>query len=181
LGRRKRGWNAASGLSLADLRRLIDAKEAESARLAERRESIVAELADVEAQIAEGGAPRAKPGRKAKRRGPGRPRKAKATRAKRSPAKKTRAKRTRAKKTLGKRARAKRSGAKRPEGQSELHGLIRGALTGSPAPQKATEIAKKVVDSGYKTKSKLFHLVVGQRLAEMKDVKKPARGLYALA
>ena len=34
--------------------------------------------------------------------------------------------------------------------------------------------------SGYKTKSKVFHLIVGQRLAEMKDVKKAARGLYTV-
>ena len=44
---------------------------------------------------------------------------------------------------------------------------------------KVADIAKKVLAAGYKTKSKVFHLIVGQRLAEMKDVKKPARGLYA--
>ena len=58
---------------------------------------------------------------------------------------------------------------------------VRDFLKGSSEPMKAADIAKKVLDSGYKTKSKVFHLIVGQRLAEMKDVKKPGRGLYSLA
>jgi hypothetical protein len=53
-------------------------------------------------------------------------------------------------------------------------------MKGTSEPLKAADIAKKVLAGGYETKSKVFHLIVGQRLAEMKDVKKPGRGVYEL-
>ena len=62
-----------------------------------------------------------------------------------------------------------------------MHNNVREVLKGSSEPMKAADIAKKVLSGGHETKSKVFHLIVGQRLAEMKDVKKPGRGLYSLA
>jgi hypothetical protein len=165
LGRRKRGWKAASALSLEALRRLVETKATE---LAARREELVAELATIDSDLATtgGAAPKRGPGRPRKTgRGPGRPPKAK--RVGRPPG---------SGKAKGK---GKRRGRKPgPKGQSELHNMIRSALSASSEPLKVADIAKKVLASGYKTKSKVFHLIVGQRLAEMKDVKKAARGLY---
>jgi len=167
MGRRKRGWNAASGLSLADLRRLLDEKSAENDRLSARREELAAELSDVEAELAAAGGGK-KRGRKPGKRRPGRPPKA------------GRRGRLAKAKDLG-RPKGKRRGRKPgPKGQSDLHNAIRSAMSGASEPMKAADIAKRVVSSGYKTKSKVFHLIVGQRLAEMKDVKKPERGLYVL-
>jgi len=167
LGRMKRGWNVASSLTLADLRRLIESKEAETAQLSERRDDLVAELGDLDARIAANGDGGSKRGRKPGRRGPGRPRKSKAKRGR--PAKKVR------------RRKGKRRGRKAgPKGQSDLHNAIRAALNGSSDPMKIPEIAKKVRASGYKTKSANFKVIVGSRLGEMNDVTKPARGLYAL-
>jgi hypothetical protein len=158
-------------LSLADLQVLIDAKHSE---LATRREQIAAELASIDAQIGagEGGsAPKRRgPGRPKLKRGPGRPRKVKASAKRGRPAKATTARKS------GKR-RGRPAG---PKGQSPLHDAIRTSMKGAAAPMKAVDIAKKVMDGGYKTKSKVFHLIIGQRLAEMADVVKPERGLYAL-
>ena len=52
MGRRKRGWKAASALSLEALRRLVETKATE---LAARREELVAELAAIEADLATSG------------------------------------------------------------------------------------------------------------------------------
>ena len=67
-----------------------------------------------------------------------------------------------------------------PKGQSELHNAIRGALAKSSEPMKLAELADKVLSGGYKSKSSHFGVIVGQRLTEMKDVKKAGRGLYRL-
>jgi hypothetical protein len=161
LGRRKRGWKAASGLSLEALRQLLEAK---ASALTARREELAAELAAIDADLSATGSAPAKrgPGRPRKSgRGPGRPPKAKVGR------------------PPGGGKKGKRRGRKPgPKGQSELHNMIRSALSSSSTALKVADIAKKVLAAGYKTKSKVFHLIVGQRLAEMKDVKKPARGLY---
>ena len=155
MGRRKRGWSAASGLGLADLQRLIEAKHSE---LAARRSAIAAELEAIDAELGGGnGAVRRRaPGRPAKSgRGPGRP--------------------PRVGRSKGRRGRPPKGA-----GRSELHDRIRTAMKGASAPMKATDIAKKVLAGGYETKSKVFHLIVGQRLAEMRDVRKPERGVYEL-
>ena len=152
----------ASALSLDDLRRMIEEKESS---VSARRAELVAELDAVDAELAAGGGG-AKRGRRPGKRGPGRP--PKTGRRPGRPAK------------LG-RPKGKRRGRKPgPKGQSDLHNRVREVLKGSSEPMKAADIAKKVIDSGYKTKSKVFHLIVGQRLAEMKDVKKPERGLYTI-
>ena len=162
MGRRKRGWNVASALSLEDLRRMIEEKES---AVSERRDQLLAELDAVDAELAAGGGG-AKRGRKPGKRGPGRP--PKSGRRPGRPAK------------LG-RPKGKRRGRKPgPKGQSDLHNRVREVLKGSKEPMKATDIAKNVLSGGYETKSKVFHLIVGQRLAEMKDVKKPGRGLYTI-
>jgi hypothetical protein len=167
LGRRKRGWKAASALSLEALRRLVETKATE---LTARREELVAELATIDADLAT-------TGEAAPKRGPGRPRKSG-----RGPGRPPKAKRLGRPPGSGKgKGKGKRRGRKPgPKGQSELHNMIRSALSSSSEPLKVADIAKKVLASGYKTKSKVFHLIVGQRLAEMKDVKKAARGLYTV-
>ncbi len=160
MGRRKRGWNAASALSLGDLRRLFEAKESQIAKLAARRDAAAAELAAVESELAAAGG-----GGMPAKRGPGRPPKmAKLGRGPGRP------------KGSGKR-RGRKPGVK---GQSELHNAIRSALKSGGEPMKLADLAKKVVSGGYKTKSKHFPMIVGMRLTEMKDVKKAGRGLYAM-
>ncbi len=160
MGRRKRGWNAASALSLGDLRRLFEAKEAQIAKLAARRDAAAAELAAVEQELEAAGG-----GGMPTRRGPGRP--PKAARSGRGPGRP---------KGSGKR-RGRKPGVK---GQSDLHNAIRAALKGASEPMKLADLAKKVVSDGYKTKSSHFPMIVGMRLSEMKDVKKAGRGLYAM-
>jgi hypothetical protein len=163
LGRRKRGWKAAASLSLEALRNLVETKAAE---LAARRDQLVAELAAIEGDLtSSGGAPKRGPGRPRKTgRGPGRPRKAR-----------------RPGRPAGSGRKGKRRGRKPgPKGQSELHNKIRSSLGASSEPLRVADIAKKVLAAGYKTKSKVFHLIIGQRLAEMKDVKKAGRGLYTM-
>jgi hypothetical protein len=169
LARRKRGWNEASRLTLIDLQRLIDEKHTQAAKLEKRRDAVVAELADIDAELGSVGAGRAD--RRRGKRGPGRPPKAGR---RRGPGRPPKAKRGR---PAGKR-RGRKPG---PKGQSPLHNAIRVALNGAAEPMGPTDIAAKVRAGGYKTKSKTFNVIVAQRLTEMKDVKKPARGLYAIA
>ncbi len=163
--------SSLSSLSLSDLQALIEAKHSE---LATRRAEIAAEIASIDAQIGAGegsGAPKRRgPGRPKVKRGPGRRPKVKAKAKRGRPAKAAKAR------TSGKR-RGRPAG---PKGQSPLHDAIRAAMNGAAAPMKAVDIAKRVVDGGYRTKSKVFHLIIGQRLAEMADVVKPERGLYVL-
>ena len=162
MGRRKRGWNVAAAMSLDDLRRMIEERESS---ISSRRDQLLAELEAVDAELSSssGGQRR---GRKPGKRGPGRP--PKSRRGSGRPPKPGR-------------ATGKRPGRKPgPKGQSDLHNRLRDVLKGSSEPLKATDIAKKVLRGGYETRSKVFHLIVGQRLAEMKDVKKPGRGLYAI-
>ena len=73
MGRRKRGWKAASGLSLGALRQMVEAKHA---ALTARREEVAAELAAIDADLGstDAAAPvRRGPGRPKGQRGPGRP------------------------------------------------------------------------------------------------------------
>jgi hypothetical protein len=160
LGRRKKGWNVASALSIADLQKLVEAKLASVEKLASRRAELAAELDEIDAELAAaGGVVKRGPGRprtvggrgpgrppkNGRRRGPGRP---KGSRNKPKPG--------------GKRGR--KAG---PKGQSPLHNLIRDALKTAGEPMKAGAIAEKVVAAGYATKSKSFPLIVGQRLKEI--------------
>jgi len=170
LGRRKRGWKVMAAMSLGDLQRIIEAKESEVARLMERRDDLQAQLDEVDAQIAgSGGEVRRGPGRPRGRRGPGRPPKA----GRRGPG--------RPPKRGPGRPKGKRRGRKAgPKGQSPLHNAIRDALKGASEPMKLADIADKVKSGGYKTKSANFTVILGQRLPEMKDVKKAGRGLYVM-
>src|SRR5262249_9771777 len=123
MGRRKRGWNAAAGLSLDVLRQMLNSKVAD---LASRRDELASELADVEDQLAAAGGagmPRRRgPGRPPKR-GPGRPPKMG-----RGPGRP---------KGSGKGRRGRKPG---PKGQSELHNAIRGALKSSSDAMKLDQI-----------------------------------------
>ncbi len=171
LKREKRLSASSSTLTLGDLSRLLRERESAIAEMTSRRDALAAEIARVDEEVAAAvGEVTMKRGRKPGKRGPGRPPKI-ATKAKRGrPAT--------AAKTMEK---AKRSGRPAgPKGQSGLHNAIRAALTGATDPVKAVNIAKMVLASGYETKSKVFHLIIGHRLAEMSDVVKPERGLYAL-
>src|SRR5262245_7617461 len=123
MGRRKRGWNAASELGLADLQRLIEAKHSE---LVARRSTVVAELEEIDAQL--DGVGRSAP--TSERRRPGRP--PKSGRRPGRPAKVGRPK--------GKRGRPTTAA-----GQSDLHDRIRAAMKGASQPMKAADIAKKVL------------------------------------
>ena len=164
MGRRKRGWKAASGLSLADLRRMLEEKEGQLSGLTERRDELAAELAEVEAELAAaGGAVRRGPGRPAGRRGPGRP--------------KGSGRRLGRPKGSGKGKRGRPAG---PKGQSDLHNAIRKVLKGSSEPMKLADVAAAVKKNGYATKSKHFPMIVGMRLTEMADAKKAGRGLYTM-
>jgi len=60
-----------------------------------------------------------------------------------------------------------------------LYAAIRAAMTGSES-MKAGDVALKVVNGGFATTNKAFHLEVGRRLAEMPDVAKSDAGTYAL-
>ncbi len=157
MARRKRFSRSVSGLSLADLRRMLDEKQNS---LTTRRAALATELAAVDAEIAAAGgaapAPTEAPKAPARR---GRPPKSAAAAPRR-----------------GKR-RGRKAGAK---GHSVLHEAIRAALGTSSEPMRIPVIEAKVLASGYETKSARFAAILGQRLVEMSDVVKPGRGLYAL-
>jgi DNA-binding transcriptional MerR regulator len=165
LGRRKRGWKAASGFSLADLRRLLDEREGQLGSLATKRDELSAQLAAVEAELAAAGGGvlvvKRGPGRPPGKRGPGR-----LPKSGRGPGRP---------KGSGKRGR--KPG---PKGQSDLHNAIRAVLKGSAEPMKIGDIAGKVKANGYKTKSKNFGVILGLRLSEMADVKRVERGVYSM-
>jgi DNA-binding transcriptional MerR regulator len=174
VGRRKRGWNAASGLSLNDLRRMLEEKEGQLSGLAERRDELAAELAEVEAELAAaGGAVRRGPGRPPGKRGPGRPKGSG-----RGPGRPPKSGRGPGRpKGSGKGKPGRKPG---PKGQSELHNAIRAVLKGSAEPMKLVDVAAKVKSNGYKTKSKNFGVILGLRLSEMADVKRVERGVYSM-
>jgi hypothetical protein len=247
LGRRKRGWKAASGLSLGNLRRLVEAKESLIAKLARLRAKLAAKLATAEADLAAAGggivstvgdvvaAVKRGPGRPKGKRGPGRPKGSKnkpKAGGKRGPGRPKGSRNKPKAKVGGKRGPGrppkalaaslssrtpKKRGPGRPgrfktktkvatkvkhgrpttaaattaskatpapsaprKDYGPLDTAIRAAMTGATAPMKAGDIAKKVVEGGYATTNKAFHLEVGRRLAEMDDVAKPEPGLYAL-
>ena len=58
--------------------------------------------------------------------------------------------------------------------------MIRKTLGSSSEPMKLADLSKAILSSGYKTGSSRFAVIVGQRLSEMKDVKKAGRGLYTM-
>ncbi|HET6162481.1 MAG TPA: hypothetical protein VFG37_02365, partial [Planctomycetota bacterium] len=70
MGRRKRGAAAAAGLTLAELRRLIDEREGKLAELAARRDALAAELQELDAEIGDGGAPAPRRRRRGRKPGP---------------------------------------------------------------------------------------------------------------
>jgi hypothetical protein len=170
LGRRKRGWKAASGLSLEALRRLVVAKESLIEKLSRLRATLASKLATVEEELAAAGggimstvgtavaSAGRRLGRPKGKRGPGRPKGSK-----NKP------------KAGGKRGR--KAG---PKGQSELHNAIRAVLESSAEPMKLVDVAAKVKANGYETKSKNFPVILGLRLSEMKDVKRVERGVYTM-
>jgi hypothetical protein len=169
MGRKKRGWNAALGLSLGDLRRMLEEKESQLTGLAARRDELAAELSEVEAELAAAGGgvvTRRGPGRPPGKRGPGRPRGS----GNRGPGRP---------KGSGKRGR-KPGRPKGAKGQSELHNAIRTVLKSSSEPMKLGDIADKVKSNGYKTASKNFGVILGLRLSEMADVKRVGRGVYTM-
>jgi hypothetical protein len=174
LGRRKRGWKAAAGLSLKDLHRLFEAKESQIAKLTKLREKLASELADVEGDLAAAGggvvstadadvatAPKRGPGRPPGKRGPGRPK----------------GKRGRPK---GSKNKVSAAGRRGPRGEGGVQTYILKALASTSGPMKLADLAKKVIGLGYKTSSSRFNVIVGQRVSEMKGVKKVGRGMYQL-
>lgn len=166
MGRRKRGWKAASGLSLDALRQLLDTKQAE---LTARRTELAAELEAIDAEIGGGGAVRRGPGRPPGKRGPGRP-----------PGKRGPGRPPKSARGPG-RPRGRRRGRPAvPKGQSDLHNAIRSVLKASAEPMKLADVASKVKANGYSTKSKNFAVILGLRLSEMGDVKRVVRGVYTM-
>lgn len=165
MGRRKRGWKAAVAMSLAELRRMFTVKESQISRLRARRDELLAELATVESDLSSASKESARRvGRKVAVRG--RPRRSGGPAKSRRPLRAAR-----------KRAAAGRRG---PRGDQGVHNFIRKVLAAARAPMKLAEIAKRVLSAGYKTTSSRFAVIVGQRLSEMKEVKKAGRGMYAL-
>ena len=164
MGRRKRGWKAASGLSLGALSQML---EKQRAALVAQRDEIASELAAIDADLGSVGvapaAPKRGPGRPPGKRGPGRPKGSG-----RGPGRP---------KGSGKGKRGRKPG---PKGQSDLHNAIRVVLKGSSEPMKLADIAVAVKKNGYATKSKHFPMIVGMRLTEMADAKKAGRGLYTM-
>ena len=153
---KKRGWKAISGFSLADLRKIFEQKEKQISALSTRRDELAAELADVEAQLTAatggGSSPEPSVGRKVA--------------AVKAPAPKKRGRR--------------KGGTRGPRGEGGLQNMIRNVLAEAKEPVKLAAIADRVLAAGYQTGSTRFGVIVGQRLSEMKDVKKAGRGLYAM-
>jgi len=169
MARKKRGGRRkarAGAVTLADLQRMLDQKTAEIDSLRERREELANELAAVDAALSlESGA----------KRGPGRPRKnfGSAPAATRRKGRKQAAKRGKGRKARG--------GKRGPRGEGGLQSMIRKVLGASGSePMKLADVAAKVLEAGYQTGSSRFGVIVGQRLSEMKDVKKAGRGMYTL-
>jgi hypothetical protein len=160
MGRRKSAAKALAGFSLAELQALIAQRaQAELKGLSARRAELVAELAELDAAIgAAGGAPA--------KRGPGRPPKAAGA-----------AKGAKPGRRKGRRGGAGKRG---PRGDGGLQAMIRKVLGEASEPMKLAAIAEKVLAAGYETSSTRFAVIVGQRLSEMKDVKKAGRGLYTM-
>jgi len=154
---------------------MLEEKEGQLSGLAERRDELAAQLAEVEAELAAaggGGAMRRGPGRPPGKRGPGRPP------GKRGPGRPKGSGRGPGRpKGSGKGKPGRKPG---PKGQSELHNAIRAVLKGSSEPMKLADIAVAVKKNGYATKSKHFPMIVGMRLTEMADAKKAGRGLYTM-
>jgi hypothetical protein len=152
-------------MSLAELRRMFLVKESQIESLRSRREQLRSELAEVESQLTSAaGAGRKRAGRPDGVRG--RPRR------RGRPAKARRPVRA---------ARSRGSAGRRgPRGDQGVHNFIRKVLAAGRAPMKLAEIAKKVLAAGYRTTSSRFAVIVGQRLSEMKEVKKAGRGMYSL-
>jgi hypothetical protein len=158
LARKKRGRRSSGAFSLADLQDLVEAKEREIGGFQSEREALLARMQQIDGMIAA-----ASGGGRGGRRRSGRPAKAKGAR------------------KAGRRfagRRGKRRGGAR--GESGLAAMIAKVLKDSKEPVKLAEIAKRVLAAGYETSSGRFGVIVGQRLSEMKGVKKAGRGLYSL-
>lgn len=154
-------------MSLAELRHMFRAKESQIAALRTRRRKLLSELAAIESHLSSAANGVARTAREslAVRRGSRRRGAAAASNSRRPP------KSTRSRSTAGRRG---------PRGDEGVHNFIRKVLVAARAPMKLAEIAKRVLASGYRTTSSRFAVIVGQRLSEMKGVKKAGRGMYAL-
>ena len=160
MGRRKSAAKALAGFSLAELQSIIAQRTAaEVNALGDRRTELLRELADVDAALAAAGS--------APKRGPGRPRKIDSALVGAKSAAKSGAKKG-------------RTGKRGPRGEGGLQSMVRAALDGAAEPMKLADVAAKVLELGYQTSSTRFAVIVGQRLSEMKDVKRVGRGLYQL-
>lgn len=146
---------ATPPMTLADLRRALDAKERELRHMVARREALAREIEELgetlEAMLAgsaaaPGRAAAAKPGRRG--------RKAAAADGK------------------GRRSRGPREGS--------LPVVIRSVLERVVGPMRVGEIAQAVVKAGYASRSSNLNIIVANRLAQMGDVEKVERGLYQL-
>jgi len=165
LARKKRGWKRFTKFSLGDLQRMVEVKLAEIEKLRARRESTAAQLGALDAEIRAAGG--TVTGSELGERGAS-PRRSAA-----GPSSKRRGRRKGAEKGR----RRSRAGEK---GQSVLHNAIRAALKSSKEPVKLSEIAVAVRKGGYRTKSANFGVILGQRIPEMKDVRRVERGVYAM-
>jgi len=174
---RKKRKARTDSLSLRDIERLLEVRQAEFDSLQERREELAAELEDVEARIGalEGGGG----GRR------GRRKKKKVTRGKRGGRKGKKRKAGRKKVRGKKKGRWKKAGKKggrkagrRQRGGQNVEDAIEALLRKAGGPLTLGEIAQGVVDGGYKTRSQRFSVIVNQRLAKMPGVKRVKRGVY---
>jgi hypothetical protein len=138
---------------------MCEAKEMEVSRLTRRRADLADELSALDSSLSALTGGKAAPGR----------RRASAPAARKSAAPAKRRRRA-----------GKRKGARGPRGEEGLQNMIRQALAGASEPMKLADLAAKVLKAGYQTSSKKFGVIVGQRLSEMKDVKKAGRGLYIM-
>jgi hypothetical protein len=154
-------------MSIAELRRMFKAKESQIDALRARRRKLLSELAVVESRLSSvaNGVVRGARRALAVRGGGRRRRKAAASSGRR--------------RVMSSRSRSA-AGRRGPRGDEGVHNFIRKVLVAARAPMKLAEIAKRVLASGYRTTSSRFAVIVGQRLSEMKGVRKAGRGMYAL-
>ncbi|MBL8841106.1 MAG: hypothetical protein JNL90_06175 [Planctomycetes bacterium] len=186
MGRRKKSVTSSGGDALAALKAAIATKVAAI-------ESSVGRLQALPTASAGGGAPRRAAAAAPKRRGPGRPKGSgrgpgrpkgsgrKPGRPKGSGRGPGRPPKSAAAPKRGRPAKkaATPKPAAPPKDYSALDAAIRAALAAAGSPVKAGDLAKQVVDNGFVTSSKAFHLEVGRRLAALSDVAKTDGG-YAL-
>jgi hypothetical protein len=162
-------------LTLADLRRTLDAKEHELRALLERKEQLAAELDDLGATLEamlQGGT--VAPGRSGLA-----TRRTAATHA----ATKSTAKPGRAARGPGRRrANGDDAATGQPKAAREgsLPAFIRAVLERVVGPLRVAEIVAAVQQAGYASKSENLGIIVSNRLAQMDDIERVERGLYQL-